>query len=217
MERRRTMAPSVYARAAMMRRAASRKRTLDVNRTPYGVALEPTWDNARDALEVAWDATQDARPEHERKIKPLITRGTARPKVQGRDVFGPVFVKGPHKVYGVHYRTRLVGAERMRYVRTDAWAKERALSIGQAKVAEISAPSLYVRAENVDGLRNGGFPRIWTAPGERPRFRDYSPNMVKATGDDATDESLWAERWGILDGQAYRFRFNRETGEMRRA
>jgi hypothetical protein len=217
MENRRTMAPSVYARAAMMRRAASRKRTINVNRSP-NAPLGASFEVARDALEVAWDATQELRAEHERKPMRQMTHKTRPPKTQGRDTFGPVYVAGAHTVYGVHYRTRLVGAERKVYVRNDAWAKARSAEVGAERLAAIVEPRtrLAVRAGNVSGIGNGTYPRIWTATGERPRFRDYSPSMFKRD-DEADDASLWALRFGVLDGLRYRFLFNRETGEMRRA
>ncbi|RPJ32048.1 MAG: hypothetical protein EHM35_11875 [Planctomycetaceae bacterium] len=215
MEHRRTMAPSVYARAAMMRRAASRRRTVNVNRTP-NAPLAPSFEVARDALELALDQSSDVRPEHQRGIRARIATQSVRPRVAGHDTFGPVLVQGNHTRYGVHYRTRLVGAERVRYKRTDAWARERSLEVGQAKVAEVVAERYAYPVRDVR-VGNGGLARIWTAKGQRPRFRDYSTTMVRDDGDSATDDSLWAERWGILDGQAYRFRFHRETGEMKRA
>lgn len=219
-ETRKPEALSLQARAAMIRRAQSRRRTVNVNRTP-NAPLAPSMEAARDALETAWAETTDARPEHERKVKPLITRGTARPKVAGRDVFGPVFVQGKFVRYGVHYRTRLVGAERVQYVRKDAWARERSQAIGEAKVQKVmdTRTIAHVRAHveaRTSITANGGFARIWTAPGDVPQWRDRNPLTVKSLGDEAKAETLWAERWGVIDGLAYRFEFNRETGEMRR-
>lgn len=219
-EARKPQGLSLQARAAMIRRAQSRRRTANVNRTPNG-PLAPSMDVVRDALETAWAETQDLRAEHERKVKPLITRGTRRPHVASTDTFGPVFVQGSHIRYGVQYRTRLVGAERKTYVRNDAWARERSQAVGEQRLRHI------MDVRTIAGMRehivartsvagNGGYARIWTASGERPRFRDYATVSLHKDAEAASDSTLWATRWGVLDGQAYRFEYHRETGEMRR-
>jgi len=211
---------SLQARAAMIRRAQSRKRTVKVNRTP-NAPLAPSMDVARDALEIAWESTQELRAEHEAKPMRQMTHKTRPPKTQGQDAFGPVYVQGTFVRYGVQYRTRLVGAERKTYVRNDDWARARSQAVGEARLQHV------IDSRTIAGMRehivartsvagNGGYARIWTAPGERLRFRDYATVSLHRDAEAVGDSTLWAERWGVLDGQAYRFEFNRETGEMRK-
>lgn len=221
MDATRTMAPSVYARAAMMRRAASRRRTINVNRTPNAPLA---WEQTQGVMAVTYEATEPygyggPNMGETRKARGFQHPASHKPRrfsPARRDEFGPILRGYEVTRYGVHYRTRLVGIERKRYVRNDAWARERSAAVGQAKVRETKTYAIALRAENVSGVGPGTYPRIWTPSGARPRFKDTGYADLSRGGESPTAESLWVERWGVIDGQAYRFRFNRMTGEWRK-
>ena len=222
MERKRTMAPSVYARAAVLRRAQARRRALLAKARIHRAM--PTMQAARDALELAWAESQ--RGEDEVAVRPIVPmpQPNLKPRSMGHDEFGAVFARGITKDYRLHYRMvgkRLADGriKRYRVQRKDAWARERSPELGHAKVAELVAERtcLYLRAENVTGVGSGTYAEVWTATGNRPEWKDRGHADLSLGGDAPSDESLWAERWGVIDGLAYRFRFNRATGEMRRA
>lgn len=197
--RTRTMSPSVYARAAMLRRAQSKARTLRVNRTP-NAPLAPTMENARDGLEVAFEATSDLQPDRARQVKRPVVRSSVRAQYQGRDVFGGIQRPGAHIRYGQHMRLH-----RGRWiVRNDAWSRERSTEAGQAKVAGLVAEryALSVRAENVSGIGTGGYVKVWTASGDRPQWKDHGKSEYDLGAETPSDHG---PRVAVFGGLPYQY------------
>lgn len=192
--------PSLAERAAYLRRLKSRERTVNVNRTPNG-PLAGTMANARDALSLAWEQTQDLRPDEPAKVASLVNRPSERARYNGKDEHGGINRPGRTFDYrATWYKSRLTGQGRVWSVRKDAWAREHAGYIGWGKLRELVAErnSLAVRAENVRGIGNG------IAPHAYKMLRPYEA------------PTRYTSHRSVIDGWVYTYEQNRDSGEHRR-
>lgn len=210
--------PSLAERAAYLRRVQSRKRTLDVSRTP-NTPLAPSMVNARDALEVAWAATQDVRPESEPYVSPARpawkpTHYVERFNPARRDDYGPIYKGSDVTRYGTQYRTRLTGKGRKTYVRNDAWARARSEDVGLARLYGIGERRayVYVKAESVRGVGSGPVPMSWDELHNPEAMALRRAKRYSAT----RDKDLWL-RYRTRDdaGRTVEYTAHAETGEMR--
>ena len=191
--------PSLAERAAYLRRAQSRARTVAVNRTP-NAPLSPSMVNARDALEVAWDATMDLRPEEPAHVSPATVPN--KPS-QGKGATSDA------TVYKTHMRSRLMAGGRKWYVRTDAWARARSTRVGRARLARHIIRPVVV-PENPAGVpSNGVVPQTWDDL--------HNPRAVALRNERRFTQTRHKSPWVLVTRrpEGIEYEVHAETGEPR--